>query len=84
MVMATISTNSIGMVTFENFSIPLRTPPRMMPAVRAMKMVWATTGSQVEEMKREKKPVIFSGGTPVKSKARALKRYSTLHPPTTE
>ena len=51
----------------------------MMAAVAAMKRVWVMMGAQVEEMKRANRPCVL----PSKLKQQALKKYSTLQPPTT-
>ena len=79
-----MSTNSTGMATLENFSMPFFTPPRTMAATSTMKAVWAKSGCQVEEMNFPKKPDTSSAGMSVKSKESDLNRYSTLQPPTTE
>ena len=85
MAMTMMMRNSTGIITFENFSIPFLTPRMTIRPDSSRKTVWQSNGRQVEDAKSENSVERPALSPPrVKSKRKALNRYSMPQPPTTE
>ena len=84
MAMPIMMIKSTGIITFEKLSMPFLTPDTTMPAVTPRKIVWQTSGAQVEEEKEENMEDRLSSLALVNSNLTALNRYSRPQPPTTE
>ena len=77
--------NNSGIITFENFSMPFLTPRMTIRPDSKRNIVWQTSGCQDDAAKSEKMEESAALSPPrVKSKRKALKRYSMPQPPTTE